>query len=65
MLCIGLKSRPNNEQIPYDDITDRKTQNRPMKPKSGCKDTKYGQYQYICHSLFVNFCQFVKKLACL
>ena len=44
MLCIGLKSRPNNEQIPYDDITDRKTQNRPMKPKSGCKDTKNRQY---------------------
>ena len=22
-------------------------------------------YSYICHSLFINFCQFVKRLACL
>ena len=28
-------------------------------PRTYCSNT------YICHSLFVNFCQFVKRLACL
>ena len=43
MLCIGLKINPSMEQIPYDDITERKTQNKPMAPKSGCKENNETQ----------------------